>query len=255
VNPDGTFVANWNSVAKLPDGLSKFTNVPDLVQSYVELQKKLGGDKLPLPKDASDVEGWKTVWEKLGKPEKADDYALAKPEALDPSLWSEDDAKAFQQFAHANNLLPAQAKALVEWQASRTIAEVTAATTAAQVQRAEAEKSLKAEWGAEFDENLRLARHVAGLKFGPDFAEKNSALGNDPAFLKLLVMHGKAVGEKAPVNPQGGTTLNGYEAEIKAMRADPKSALNNPGHPDYAAAVERHSQLQYALFKSRSSSH
>ena len=53
-----------------------------LTSSY-HLERMLGQDKIPLPKDASDKAGWDAVWSKLGRPEKPEDYGLPVPDGDD----------------------------------------------------------------------------------------------------------------------------------------------------------------------------
>jgi hypothetical protein len=54
--------------------LKALTNVGDLVKSYVNAQKMIGKDKVILPTDKSSEVEIAQFWQKMGRPEKAEDY-------------------------------------------------------------------------------------------------------------------------------------------------------------------------------------
>jgi hypothetical protein len=74
----------------------------EMAQGYRNLEKLVGGEKLPLPKGDTDSEGWDRVSKALGRPAKPEDYQL-------PDLES---AAAY----HKLGLTARQATGLSAWQ-------------------------------------------------------------------------------------------------------------------------------------------
>ena len=48
----------------------------EMAQGYRNLEKLVGGEKVPLPKGDTDNEGWERVYKALGRPAKPEDYQL-----------------------------------------------------------------------------------------------------------------------------------------------------------------------------------
>lgn len=148
--------------------------------------------RLPKPDDA---QGWEGVWNRLGRPEKPEDYELPVPEGDDGEF-----AKLASQWFHA---------AGVPKRAAQKIAEMVNQHVASQLQarRAELEQeaerqldALKQEWGTEWDKRREFARRgfatygkQAGLDEG-DLAALEAAIGT-AKMLKLFVALGETTGE------------------------------------------------------------
>src|SRR5882757_6971704 len=50
--------------------------LPEVIKAHRNLESLVGRDKLPLPKDEHDTEGWNRVYEKLGRPARWEDYGI-----------------------------------------------------------------------------------------------------------------------------------------------------------------------------------
>ena len=48
----------------------------EMVQGYRNLEKLIGGEKVPLPKGEADTEGWERVYKALGRPATPEEYQL-----------------------------------------------------------------------------------------------------------------------------------------------------------------------------------
>ena len=61
--------------------LQKFEDTPEglnkELESHASLEKLLGHEKVPIPKDVNDVEGWNRFSKAMGIPDKAEGYGLA----------------------------------------------------------------------------------------------------------------------------------------------------------------------------------
>jgi hypothetical protein len=165
-NGSGTFevpadVIEWGkSKGYKPEQMAKvFAENPDMyamANSYRNAEKLLGGEKLVMPKDATDQAGWDMLYNKLGRPEKPEGYKIPLPEG---SAGGELEQWAKQTF-FKNGLTQTQAEGVgKEWIAimNATIARDEAESAkAAATQRGALEK----EWGADFKANEEVARRA-----------------------------------------------------------------------------------------------
>lgn len=213
-------------LAPLPDALKAeptlklFKDVSALAQSYVEVRKAIGQDKVILPKDADDAAGWDRVFRALGRPEAADKYELPAVEEADQKFLS-----AYRDVAFQNGLNHAQAKNLMDFANARAAEIQQAEDAARQARLAQEEAALKAEWGAAYDANDAIAnRAIQRFGMGPDhFKAFRDSMGF-AASMKFLHKIGAALGEAGFVpdgQPAAGAmTPAQAQAEIAALQKD-----------------------------------
>lgn len=227
--------------------------------AYVNAEKLIGAEKLPLPpkgadgkRDFANWDGWKA----LGVPEKPDAYAFAKPEGFDG--YSDDMAGAFRGIAHKARLTPEQAAIVHD-------AYVGMARSGVALTKAEAEKqleSLRVEWGAEYAAKAAQARagatpalEAAGLT-GDDFDKIGNAIGHDKA-VKMFQHYGASMGEdrhvetdqRQPGDPRDPAAAmaeinrlrGGGDAEFSAAYLNKNSAA----HKDAVARMARLHAIAY----------
>lgn len=150
----------------------------DLVSSYRNLEKLHGvppDQIIKLPKDETDADGWKSVWQKLGAPDSPDKYEIPMPEAG----GDEGFAKWARETFHGMNMPAGMARKLVESynQYAASINENATKEYAAKV--AADTEALKKKWGADYDGNIDLAKRAAaelGLD-GPKVEALEKAMG------------------------------------------------------------------------------
>lgn len=133
------------------------------VKSYRELELYRGAPAdrlLKLPAD-TDSDGWKAVWQRLGTPEKPEGYDLSGVILPDGKPIDQGFADFLRTQAHANNL-PASAAQGIAGAFARYVSELGAPAEAEAKARGEAEQAkLRANWGANYDANLIVARNFA----------------------------------------------------------------------------------------------
>lgn len=192
----------------------------ELAVGYRNLEKLLGGEKIPMPKGADDAEGWSRVYDQLGRPKSADDYKLSVPDGGSPEF-----AKAAAGKFHELGLSASQAQALTDWynaQASEQMGAMQQQTS----QKTEAELSaLRAEWGQAWQENVNLGQRAA-KEFGLDEA-KLSAIENAMGtgeMLKFMSRIGRGLTEHTF---EGGRSTSGFgmtpaaaQQRISELRGD-----------------------------------
>lgn len=134
----------------------KFANAGEAFKAYMNAEKLIGGDpkllvKLPAEGD-SEAQG--ALWNKLGRPDKAEGYKLPDAVAKDETI------KAMLPGMHALGLTQAQVDGLANMSATQAAAIQAASDAAFTAQMSKSHAELKAEWGQGFDRNLQAANAV-----------------------------------------------------------------------------------------------
>jgi hypothetical protein len=240
----GDWTAGLDDVGRASIAKNGYKSLGDLVKGHDHFQRQIGADKIALPGKDAKPEEWNAVWDRLGRPAKAEDYKFSKPAGAD--WYSDDVAKSFMVAAHKAGISQAQAAAMHDWY----VADVKAGWenyTQAETKRHETGRAtLQQAWGASFAENLEFAnRAIAGTD---GLADELKALKLDsaPALAKLLAAHGRLLsGEGGLVGGgEGGGSFNltpeQAQAKIRELNADKEhlAALQDKRHPGYQRAKE-----------------
>jgi len=239
--------------------LQDYKSLEGLAESHVNLQKMLGQkDRLiTLPGTDAGPEEWGEVFAKLGRPDKPTGYQFQEPEDLPEGTpeVSGDLVDGFRAKAHEAGLTTQQANELYSW-FRQTEAGAVAQTAE---QKAEtlrnAENTLRAEWGAAYDDKLAAAREVAA-SYGDDFVSmlEETGVGNDPRMAKVLADLWDSRQEDQPRGagvPSGGAmTPDQAEAQIQALLGDEAftKAFYDQHHPNHDASVEKMKRLYEMKF-------
>lgn len=193
----------------------------ELAVGYRNLEKLVGSEKVPLPKDAADVEGWSRVYDALGRPKTADDYKLTTLEGADPQF-----SKAAADKFHELGLNPKQASTLAEWYNGAAKASAEALQQEQSQKTEQALQSLKSEWGQTWSENINLGQRAA-KEFGLDEAKLTAienAMGTGD-MLKFMARIGRGLTEHTF---EGGKSTSGFgmtpeaaKQRLTQLRGDP----------------------------------
>ena len=227
----------------------KWAKPEQAVESYANLEKLLGGDKIALPKDADDP-AWGDVWKKLGALDKPEEYAgLVKPVEgapdLDPGFVG-----AMSDLAKKANLTPAQWRTMVEGYQELAKGAVSGeaeadAEAAAALERDVA--ALKSRLGKDYDAYVADAQRAGlAVKMTPEeSAAFVSALGYTRA-MEIMNGLGSKFGKEAGFiegkGPQGQMTPEMASAKVKELLADPvfARAYGNGGHKEVKEITDLH---------------
>ena len=201
-----------------------FKDPASVVESYRNLEKTLGVPKerlLKLPEKA-DAPEWGEIYNRLGKPEKADEYQIAMPEKGGDEAF----AKWAKETFHGLNLTRTQGEQLsAKW--NEYVGKNTEAQQAQQAAKVEQDVGkLKQEWGAAHEQNVNIARRAAqtfGLQ-GDMVDRLESAIGFGP-LMKMLHTIGSKLGEDSFVgaDSKGGAgipTPSQANYQIKTLKQD-----------------------------------
>lgn len=196
-----------------------------VVGSYRNAEKLLGvppEQVVKLPKDDAPAEAWDAVWKQLGAPETAEDYGFKPAEGGDPTM-AEWMGKAFHEAKVPKGMA---AKIAEKYQAFvQNFQEQQAATKQAKAGQEAA--TLKLEWGAAQEQNLRIAQKATmALGIDGEMIDKLEDAMGYAGVMKFFHGIGSKMGESDFVS---GDTTNGFKgamspeqalAEINALKAD-----------------------------------
>ena len=219
------------------DGLGKF------VESYGNLEKLLGHEKVPIPKGDTDTEGWNRFAKAMGIPEKATEYGL--PDVDLPGELKEMgtgvNKEKFAEIVHAHKLTPSQAKGLWKVYNDINVESYNKAMTEQQNKMNETINRLKGEWGDAYDSNVELGQMVIN-KFTDD-KEMNdyvtAMMLQDPRGIKFLAKLGNQFAE----NKVGEFSAKRFSLAPEQAREEWQKIVKDPSHPyNNANATDRERQ-------------
>lgn len=233
--------------------LANFRGVEELAKSWVNVQKLIGAEKLPLPGKEARPEEWDHVWNRLGRPESPERYDLARPAAGAELPWSEDLEKQYRTLAHKTGLTQTQARALLDWYGGVASESLRAMREDGASAKAGLDAELRGEWGRDYAGNVETARRAARQFVGGDTAlldRVNAALG-DAAMVRLFHRIGAAMAEDS-LRGDGQASLFGSpdaaKAEIAAVLGNAKHAYWDGSHPEHRLAVARMERLNHIAY-------
>ena len=235
--------------------VGKYKTVGELIKGHVETVKLVGRKGVIVPaENASDDEKAK-FYNAIGRPEKAEAYKVAPIDGLHPSIKVTPESQAmFQQAAHKLGLSQGQFDGLNQWYLKTVSDSVTRQEQAQAATMKETATKLRNEWGADFDQNLVLAKRVAEKFAGKEAVGELGELGNNPTLLRLLASVGKKLSEdsisRGEVSSLTGTPHDAL-AKIKAIQQDVKHPYWIQDHPGHNDAVEEYNKLYQIAYPSQ----
>ena len=183
--------------------LGKFEDTPEglgkAFSSHANLEQLLGHEKVPLPKDSNDVEGWSRFNKAMGIPEKAEGYGLSEAK-LPESMVKQGLTLNKTQFAevmHKNNVHPSAVKGIWDTYQKLNVEAYNNAMTKHQEALTKTVNSLKSEWGETYQANVELGQTVIN-KFSADKETNDfitTVLSQDPRGIKFLAKIGDQFAE------------------------------------------------------------
>jgi len=234
----------------LPDdmkGNPAIAGIPDLptaAKNLIDAQNyAVGAIKMPKA-DASD-EDFATFYSKIGRPESADKYEIAKPELPEGMGYDENLEGWFRGAAHKIGLTNRQVSNLLQDYNARAIQS----HTELQGKIAEAEKVGREKHGNNFDTMVANAKKVLDGRNDETLTEylETSGLGNHMPLIELLADVGANMGEVAVVvgdSTGGGTTASEAQQKLTTIMADMKHPYYDRHHMAHNAALDEVTALQ-----------
>lgn len=232
--------------------LQKFEDTPDglnkALESHANLEKLLGHEKVPIPKDINDFEGWNRFSKAMGIPDKAEGYGLPDAKLPDSMKGITIDKNKFAEIMHAHKVHPSAVKGIWNEYQRLNIDNYNTAMKAHQDNLGKTVNTLKGEWGDAYQTNVELGQMVIN-KFS-DNQETNdyitSILSQDPRGIKFLAKIGDQFAEnKVGEFQMKRFSLSPDEAleEVAQMKRDMDGPyMNQKGkftEKEHQAAIER----------------
>lgn len=229
--------------SQLPDdirqhpSLSPIKDVENLARSYVNAQRLIGADKVPLPVNPTD-EDLDNIYSRLGRPETPDLYNIAP----DGNVLTEERAAEYADIAHKLRLTPDQASGVLEYYRSVVQNDFTAATTANQNAMEAATNELRQEWGDAFDGKIASAQKVVEQFEASDIMslrlEDGTTVGNHPevirAFARIADFRQSATSEDTIAESAASIAMTPAQAQ-----AEIDSIMRSPVYTDRKDIVGR----------------
>lgn len=238
--------------------LAKFGSHDDVAKAYLHLEKKLGGDKIPVPNDKSTKEDWDAFHKALGRPDKPDGYRdpenLPEGVAIDANL-----RQRFAEKAHAAGFSGKQFAEAVRFQAEMEAERGKLHAEAEEKALKEGVAALRGKWGSAFKERYDAVEGMARKYGGEDFLERLDDAGV-PAKARVMLTEmlggvAAAVADDSVVG-RGERRLNytpsEAKREIESYDPDFRKALTDNSHPNHANAVRRNKELVARVAEGRS---
>ena len=208
--------------------LSPIKDVENLARSYVNAQRLIGADKIPMPVNPSD-EDLDRIYNRLGRPESPDGYQLA----ADGNIVTEDLVKDFADFSHKLRLTPEQASGILDYYRSSVEQSAAGSEEQAQAYRQTTEEALKSEWGRAYDQKLNQAVNAAREFSNPEIFDlqltDGSRLGDNPEFIKTFAK----IAEFRQTVTSEDTISENAQANVmtpKQAQAEIDAIMNNRSH-------------------------
>lgn len=208
IGEDGNFVENWTQ--RLTDEtlhddptLKTIKSLDLLASNHVLQRKKIGGNTVLVPNEASTEAEWDAYYAAGGRPETSADYNLTRPEEFPEELWDNERAEKYMKLFHKIGLNQKQVDALTNENNLDVIAAVTKKAQDDELAMTELKNGLYKDWGNAFEQRKHLGN--LAIENGTDGnAEFKGRLvqkfGNDPDFIRYSSNLGAGFAEAGSVD-------------------------------------------------------
>lgn len=183
----------------------------ELFDSYRNLEKLVGGDKVPLPKEG-DEKAWNELYGKLGRPESPDKYQLGDFKPPEGVEWPQEVQGQMLGEFHKLGLNSRQASGILSaW------GNITKAANERMVQEQAAKSAqeidaLKLEFGNAFDDRIESGRRAyRELGLDAEIVDQMEAAMGTGAVLRLFTKLGEKIGNEDRT-AQGGSAASGFRS-------------------------------------------
>jgi hypothetical protein len=230
--------------------LAKFEDTPEglgkAMESHLNLEKLLGQDKVPIPKDENDKEGWNRFSKAMGIPDKAEGYGLPDAEIPESMKAITFDKNKFAEVVHAYKLTPSQAKGLWKSYTDMSMQAYSKVLEEHKQTMTNVVNQLRSEWGDTYETNVELGQTVIN-KFSADKDTEDwltATLSKDPRGVRFLAK----VGNQFAENKVGEFTMKRFSLTPEQADAEINNILKDPKHPyndEKASEGERNSAIDY----------
>ena len=215
---------------------SRHTDKASFARSHIELHKS--AVFLPKPEDKEADAKWDRVYERLGRPKEAKDYAFKDPKDFAFDDVDKEYRESFRGVAHRARLTQNQVSFLEDWQVEQAKLMRDAQKTATEEAPRKARNLLKSRWAGDFENNINHAntafKHYAGTKAPELLAVRladGSYLRDHPEFVSMMARVGRDRAEdETVITPMNQSRADSARAEIEKIQNDALAKGWDPTH-------------------------
>lgn len=239
----GNDLANSPTIQKFSDTKE---GLVDVAKSYLNLEKLLGNEKIPVPKSPDDVAAWTIYKRAFGIPDKPEGYQLADAQTPEGLKGVAFDKNTFASIVHKFNLAPDAAKGLWGAYTEMMSKAYNNAMSSQKEKLTGVVNQMRQEWGDAYQSKVELGQMVIN-KFADDKESNDfitSALSQDPRGIKFL----SKIGDQFSENKIGdfkyqrhSMTPEEAQREMDTIRRD----MNHPYNNEKAPRGERDRAIDY----------
>lgn len=247
-NQQSTPESKWEGpewLASMPEDLkgaktlSKFKDTEALARSYINAERLIGQDKIPVPKTDED---FINTMRRLGAPDAPDKFTFDEkvaPESVRADIKAQ--LPWFKQVATEIGLTPKQAEKLVAAYGTNIAAQISQMHANDEYESSAALAALRKEWGADTDRQITVAKRALGHFLSPQLQTRliQAGFGNEPELIKFLAKVGNDRMEELGIDRTGrdAVNVNSLKDEISKLQADP--AYLDAAHPNHTKLVQK----------------
>lgn len=217
--------------------LSSIKDVENLARSYVNAQRLIGADKIPLPHNPTD-EDLDNIYSRLGRPENAEGYSIE----ADGQILNEEAVSGYKDVAHKLRLTPEQASGVLEYYKAVSLGSMEQMQASQSESMAKVETELKSEWGDAYESKVTAAANVVREFASTDMLDMQLAdgtkVGNHPEFIRAFAKIADfrhSVTSEDTVSDPAQTAFTSKEA----AKAEIESIMRSPVYTDSKNIVGR----------------
>jgi hypothetical protein len=227
--------------------------VEELGKGYKNLETLLGREKIPMPANDDDTEGWDRVHQAFRPPDE-NAYVLEKPEEMPEGMVYNDDLeKDYRSFAYENGLTKQQAKNIHDKYVKMELERYTQHLKDRAEDKANAEIAMRREMGDRKWEGFKAKTGAVYKRYAdPDFAQflTETGLGNDPRMIKMFGRIGMDMSGDTKLEGRSEPQMTPADVDkaISEFRGKNQEALMNDRHPDNKRATAELQRLYQMKF-------
>jgi hypothetical protein len=222
---------------KLSKRLARFASPDNVLSSYLDLDRRVSQGNLKPVLDPSaseeEVAAFRKQW---GVPDKIEDYGIAFPDTLEVGESEQAELNEFLTAAQKINAPPEIVKGITGWYFEQREKQEQAAYDQAVETTVNYRAQIKAEYGRDFDRNVRLAKAELNASLGsPERVEgligltlnDGTKLGDHPDFIRYVVQHALSSADErdlvqSELSGSGMSLDQTYQQALDLKFTDPK---------------------------------
>jgi hypothetical protein len=252
-DPNKAFLKTLPKDLQENPSLSRYSSPEAVARAYVNLEKTLGSEKVPIPKDPNDQEAWDRYYVAGGRPPEPKAYEFQKPEKMPEGvIWDDNMEGWWRQAAFESGLSQRQAQKLVDQYRDRYFAQAELGNQQISTDIVKGKAELQRDWGSEYEARRSLAR-AAFLEMPADIQQsvRDNGLARMPSFIKYLYdTKARTTGERQPRPPgeAADTSPEAMRSKIATFRAQHHVALMDASHPEHDLRRDELTAMHNRLF-------